>query len=89
MALNDLLDWNSLESSLIVPGQELFVPGARFSEHELNRVFGRLFIFPARGRLSSRFGVRGDPSPGSAASTTASTWPAPWARRSWRPCPGG
>jgi len=64
VALNDLLDWNSLESSLIVPGQELFVPGARLSEHELNRVFGRLFIFPARGRFSSRFGVRGDPFTG-------------------------
>jgi murein DD-endopeptidase MepM/ murein hydrolase activator NlpD len=62
--LNDLLDWNSLESSLIVPGQELFVPGARLSEHDLDRVFGRLFIFPSRGRLSSRFGVRGDPFTG-------------------------
>jgi murein DD-endopeptidase MepM/ murein hydrolase activator NlpD len=64
VALNDLLDWNSLESSLIVPGQELFVPGARLSEHELNRVFGRLFILPARGRISSRFGVRVDPFTG-------------------------
>jgi len=26
IALNDMLDWNSLESSLIRPGQELFVP---------------------------------------------------------------
>ena len=64
VALNDLLDWNNLESSLIVPGQELFVPGARLSEHELNRVFGRLFILPSRGRLSSRFGMRGDPFTG-------------------------
>lgn len=64
VALNDLLDWNSLESSVIRPGQDLFVPGARLSEQELNRVFGRLFIFPTRGRLSSRFGVRGDPITG-------------------------
>ncbi len=64
IALNDLLDWNSLESSVIRPGQDLFVPGARLSEQELNRVFGRLFILPTRGRLSSRFGVRGDPITG-------------------------
>jgi murein DD-endopeptidase MepM/ murein hydrolase activator NlpD len=62
--LNDMLDWNRLESSLIHPGQELFIPKARLSETELNRVFGRLFIFPTRGRLTSRFGVRGDPITG-------------------------
>jgi len=31
---------------------------------ELNRVFGRLFIFPTRGRLTSRFGARVDPTTG-------------------------
>jgi murein DD-endopeptidase MepM/ murein hydrolase activator NlpD len=62
--LNDLLDWNSLESSVIRPGQELFIPNARLGELELNRVFGRLFIVPTRGRLTSRFGVRGDPVTG-------------------------
>lgn len=64
VALNELLDWNALDSSLIHPGQELFIPNARLSEMELNRVFGRLFILPASGRISSRFGVRVDPLTG-------------------------
>lgn len=64
VALNDLLDWNNLETSVIVPGQELFIPGARLSEMELNRVFGRLFIYPTRGRITDRFGMRKDPFTG-------------------------
>ena len=63
-ALNELLDWNNLETSVIVPGQELFIPGARLSEMERNRVFGRLFIYPTRGRITSRFGMRRDPFTG-------------------------
>jgi murein DD-endopeptidase MepM/ murein hydrolase activator NlpD len=64
VVLNELLDWNNLESALIVPGQELFVPGARLSEMELNRVFGRLFIYPTRGTITSVFGIRKDPFTG-------------------------
>jgi murein DD-endopeptidase MepM/ murein hydrolase activator NlpD len=64
VALNELLDWNDLDSALIVPGQELFIPGARLSEMERNRVFGRLFIYPTIGRITSRFGVRSDPITG-------------------------
>jgi murein DD-endopeptidase MepM/ murein hydrolase activator NlpD len=64
IALNEMLDWNNLETSVIVPGQELFIPGARLSEMERNRVFGRLFIYPTRGRITDRFGMRRDPFTG-------------------------
>ncbi len=62
--LNFLLDWNNLQSSVINPGQKLFIPAARLSEHELNRVLGKLFIYPMRGRITSRFGMRKDPLTG-------------------------
>lgn len=64
IALNELLDSNGLETSVIVPGQELFIPGAHLSEMERNRVFGRLFIYPTRGRITDRFGMRRDPFTG-------------------------
>jgi murein DD-endopeptidase MepM/ murein hydrolase activator NlpD len=64
VSLNELLDWNNLESSVIVPGQELFIPSARLSEMERNRVFGRLFIYPTKGRITDRFGMRRDPFTG-------------------------
>jgi murein DD-endopeptidase MepM/ murein hydrolase activator NlpD len=64
VALNELLDWNNLETSVIVPGQELFIPSARLSEMERNRVFGRLFIYPTKGRITDRFGMRRDPFTG-------------------------
>lgn len=62
--LNDILDWNRLASSVIPVGQALFLPGARMSQGDLNRVTGSLFIYPVRGRLSSTFGSRADPFTG-------------------------
>jgi murein DD-endopeptidase MepM/ murein hydrolase activator NlpD len=62
--LNDLLDANNLDSSLINIGQELFVPEGRMSSFDLKRATGELFIYPSRGDLSSRFGVRRDPFTG-------------------------
>jgi murein DD-endopeptidase MepM/ murein hydrolase activator NlpD len=64
VGLNELLDWNNLETSVIVPGQELFIPDGRLSEMERNRVFGRLFIYPTKGRITDRFGMRRDPFTG-------------------------
>lgn len=64
VALTDILDWNNLASSVISVGQELFLPGARMSQSDLSRVTGSLFLYPVRGRLSSRFGSRPDPFTG-------------------------
>jgi len=62
--LNSLLDWNNLETSVITPAQDIFIPGARMSANELNRILGKLFIYPSRGRITSRFGMRMDPFTG-------------------------
>jgi murein DD-endopeptidase MepM/ murein hydrolase activator NlpD len=62
--LNSILDWNKLASSVISVGQELFLPGARMSSSELNRILGNLFMYPVMGRISSYFGERPDPFTG-------------------------
>jgi murein DD-endopeptidase MepM/ murein hydrolase activator NlpD len=62
--LEGILDWNDIGTSVITPGQELFIPGGRLSPNEINRVLGNLLIFPAGGRISSRFGDRNDPFTG-------------------------
>ncbi len=61
---NAILDANNLESPVLSPGQVLFLPGASLSRNELRSAMGELFIFPARGRLTSRFGWRRDPFSG-------------------------
>lgn len=64
IALNTLLDWNNIASETIHPGAEYFIPGARLSRNELNRILGILFVYPVAGRLSSPFGWRKDPITG-------------------------
>ena len=62
--LNPLLDINDLDSDLIRPGDELFIPEARMNETDLKRALGTLFIKPTRGLLASGFGMRKDPFTG-------------------------
>ncbi len=62
--LEGVLDWNGLTTSVIQVGQEIFVPGARMSPSDVNRILGNLFIYPVLGRISSRFGERSDPFTG-------------------------
>lgn len=60
-SLNDILDANYLRSDIIQPGQRLFIPEARMSQPDLNKVLGELFLFPTQGRITSEFGLRHDP----------------------------
>jgi murein DD-endopeptidase MepM/ murein hydrolase activator NlpD len=62
--LNGLLDWNNLDSDVIRVGQSLFLPGAALTATQRDMVLGRLFIYPTRGQISSRFGWRRNPFTG-------------------------
>jgi LysM repeat protein len=64
VALNDLLDANNLDSDILHPGQDLFVPGAKMRNFDLKKVLGELFIYPVTGRLTSTYGMRKDPFTG-------------------------
>jgi murein DD-endopeptidase MepM/ murein hydrolase activator NlpD len=59
-----ILDANDMESSTIIPGTMLFLPGAKMSTLELKKVLGNLFVYPINGRLTSPFGWRDDPFTG-------------------------
>jgi murein DD-endopeptidase MepM/ murein hydrolase activator NlpD len=64
VSLNKVLDANDLQTALIKPGQQLFIPGAEISEYTYKKAMGTLFVYPSRGRLTSGFGYRIDPFTG-------------------------
>ncbi len=64
VAVTVLLDANDLTRETLVIGQMLFIPGAALSSDALRRAMGELFVYPIRGRLTSRFGYRNDPFTG-------------------------
>ena len=64
VSLNALRDWNDLRTDVIKSGQQLFVPGGRLTEDEINAVLGKLFIYPTRGQFTSGFGMRVSPFTG-------------------------
>jgi murein DD-endopeptidase MepM/ murein hydrolase activator NlpD len=59
-----ILDWNDLGTAVITVGQVLFLPGARMPAADIARALGTLFIWPVKGMLSSRFGMRTGPVDG-------------------------
>jgi len=52
---------NELFSSKIVPGTDLFIPGARLDWTMLQEINGDLFIWPVNGVVTSSYGWRRDP----------------------------
>ena len=59
-----LADTNDLGSSVLIPGQTIFIPGAKLSSSELRKVLGDLVAWPVRAPLSSYFGYRPNPFTG-------------------------
>ncbi|RPJ05319.1 MAG: M23 family metallopeptidase [Spirochaetaceae bacterium] len=62
--IDDLLDWNNLKTSTLRTGQELFIPNARLSSADVNRVMGMEYVWPTQGKLSSPYGMRLSPITG-------------------------
>lgn len=64
VSLNEILDWNNLAHSSLKVGQKLFIPNARLSANEVNKVLGCLFVWPTVGNITSFFGMRLSPISG-------------------------
>ena len=59
--LSAILDANDIESDVLIPGTQLFLPGVRMKTEDLKLALGELFLLPIQGRLTSNFGWRNDP----------------------------
>lgn len=70
VSIEEILDVNDLESDILAPGKELFIPGAMMDETEYRKSLGELFACPLSGKwyLSSPFGKRINPITGVAGS---------------------
>lgn len=73
----DIVDINSIESDVIHPGSNLFIPGSKMTTYEKNKFYisekvvrneknikgsaDNKFIWPVRGKITSYYGMREDP----------------------------
>lgn len=66
LTVENLLDVNDLESTVIKKGEKLFIPGARLDSDSLRDAMGETFKMPIKGtwKLTSVYGYRADPFTG-------------------------
>ena len=64
VSIFDIIDANDLSSQTLIPGQSLFIPGARLTSYDLKKALGQLVIWPITGSISSYFGYRPNPFTG-------------------------
>ena len=66
ISMADLLDINDLSSENLVPGDKIFIPGAKMDSDSLQRAMGETWICPlsAKFTYTSYFGPRKDPITG-------------------------
>ena len=64
ITVEQLFKTNNMNEFTREPGEKIFIPGARLSSLELRRIWGELFRYPLRGRVTSGYGYRSDPITG-------------------------
>jgi murein DD-endopeptidase MepM/ murein hydrolase activator NlpD len=63
--LEVILDVNDIKSDNIIPGETLFIPGARMNDIDLRLSLGETFMHPLNQKIiTSSFGMRKDPISG-------------------------
>ena len=61
ISAEDLQTVNEIFSDRLMENTSLFIPGAKMDMNDLQEIAGDMFLWPARGPLTDRYGYRSDP----------------------------